>query len=53
MSEKVLQAEIGLTKPTWLDQIWYDQNVRELQSAALDAVLFNDGVNSDLPKSEL
>ena len=27
MAEKVLQAEIGLPKPTWLDEAWYKTNV--------------------------
>ncbi|MNY79334.1 hypothetical protein D3C86_2199230 [compost metagenome] len=27
MAEKVLQAEIGLEKPSWLDTDWYEKNV--------------------------
>ena len=27
MAEKVLQAELGLMKPAWLDEAWYDENV--------------------------
>ena len=27
MAEKVLQAEIGLPKPTWLQEEWYKENV--------------------------
>lgn len=27
MAEKVLQAELGLAKPTWLDPVWYAENV--------------------------
>ena len=27
MAEKVLQAELGLAKPSWLDADWYKKNV--------------------------
>ena len=27
MAEKVLQAEMGLPKPSWLDEKWYTDNV--------------------------
>ena len=56
MAEKVLQAEIGVAKPSWLDEEWYVKNVVGLDTPAhaqSDALLFNKGVNSDLPKSEL
>lgn len=47
MAEKVLQAEIGLKKPTWLDADWYETNVVDLKGAN-DDKLFNGGVNSDV-----
>lgn len=54
MAEKVLQAELGVGKPSWLDETWYQKNVVNLQDEAQDsASLFNGGVNSDLPKTEL
>lgn len=30
MAEKILQAELGLPKPTWLDETWYKENVVDL-----------------------
>ena len=30
MAEKVLQAELGIAKPTWLDDDWYQEHVAEL-----------------------
>ena len=27
MAEKILQAEIGLPKPAWLNGSWYEENV--------------------------
>jgi hypothetical protein len=27
MAEKILQAELGIAKPSWLDDDWYTQNV--------------------------
>ena len=53
MAEKVLQAQIGLAKPAWLDQTWYMQNVVDLQDSQHDRSLFNGGANSDIPKAEL
>ena len=27
MAEKILQAELGIPKPAWLDDDWYEKNV--------------------------
>jgi len=48
MAEKVLQAELGVPKPTWLEQAWYDDNVMDIKEEAEGA----DGITASRRNSD-
>ena len=47
MAEKVLQAELGVPKPKWLEQAWYDDNVMGIKEGLAEGGGPASGRNSD------
>lgn len=47
MAEKVLQAELGLRKPSWMSHSWYEDNIVEIRGEANTTVDCHATINSD------